>query len=111
MPNDSQNHLNNKWLPWKQNKRYLVHLTLSASLKSTPYSLQNFKFLRVRVLGITPPSPYYGKEGLINWQYCMGSNVNGMYPLATVTLIVPQLSKCLKFEAIQRDQTDQKICI
>ena len=25
--------------------------------------------------------------------------------------IVPQLSKCLKFEAIQRDQTDQKICI
>ena len=25
--------------------------------------------------------------------------------------IVPQLSECLKFEAIQGDQTDQRICI
>ena len=27
------------------------------------------------------------------------------------SFIVPQLSKCLKFEAIRGDQTDQKICI
>ena len=67
MPNDSQNHLSNKWLPWKQNKRYLVYLTFSASLRNTPNSLQNFKFLRVRVLEITeefrspppPPPPQY----------------------------------------------------
>ena len=58
-----KNHLNNKWLPWKQNKRYLVYFTLSSSLKSTN-SLQNFKSLRVRVLEITggrvgsnPPPP------------------------------------------------------
>ena len=49
MPRSSQNYLNNKWLPWKQNKRYLVHLTFSASLKSTTNGLQNFKSLRVRV--------------------------------------------------------------
>ena len=28
-----------------------------------------------------------------------------------VNTIVPQLSKCLKFEAIRGDQTDQMICI
>ena len=26
MQNDSQNHLNNKWLQWKEKKRYLVYL-------------------------------------------------------------------------------------
>ena len=36
------------------------------------------------------------------------------YYLTVIALtcpIVPQLSKCLKFEAIRGDQTDQKICI
>ena len=49
MPNDLQNRLNNKWLPWKQNKRYLVHFMFSVSLKNTLNSLQNFKSLSVRV--------------------------------------------------------------
>ena len=39
MPNDSQKHLNNKRLSWKQNKRYLVHFTFSEGFKSTPNSL------------------------------------------------------------------------
>ena len=52
MPNDSQKHLNNKQLPWKQNRRYLVHFTFSEGLKCTPNDLQNFKSLRVRVLEI-----------------------------------------------------------
>ena len=55
MPNDLQNHLNNKWLPRKQNKRYLVYFMFSVSLTSTPNSLQNFKSLRVRVPEINPP--------------------------------------------------------
>ena len=33
-------------------------------------------------------------------------NLDGKY-----SIIVPQLSKCLKFEAIRGDQTDQTICI
>ena len=53
MPNDSQNRFNNKWLPWKQNKRYLVQLTFSAKFLTFSTSLQNFKSLRVRVLQIT----------------------------------------------------------
>ena len=66
MPNDSQDHFDNKWLPWKQNKKYLVYLMFSASLKSTPDSLQNFNSLKIRVLEITggrgvgsTPSPKY----------------------------------------------------
>ena len=31
--------------------------------------------------------------------------------LSLKLIIVPQLSKCLKFEAIRGDQTDQRICI
>ena len=53
MPNDLQNHLNDRWLPWKQNKRYLVHFMFSVGLKSTCNSLQNFKSLTVRVPEIT----------------------------------------------------------
>ena len=53
MPNDSQKHLNNKELPSKQNKRYLVHFKFFESLKSIPDSLKDFKSLRVRVLEIT----------------------------------------------------------
>ena len=53
MLNDSENHLNNKWLPWKQNKRYLIYSKFSMSLRSTPNSLQSFQSLRVRILEIT----------------------------------------------------------
>ena len=55
MPNDSQKHLSDKRLAWKDNKKYLVHLTISESLKS----LQNFKSVRIRVLEVMGryPSP------------------------------------------------------
>ena len=31
--------------------------------------------------------------------------------ISSTQVIVPQLSKCLKFEAIRGDQADQRICI
>ena len=50
MPNDSQKHLNNERLPWKQNhKRYLVHFTFSEGFYCNSKSLQYLKSLRVRV--------------------------------------------------------------
>ena len=40
---NSQNHLSNKWLLWKENKKIFSSFNISASLKSTPNTLQNFK--------------------------------------------------------------------
>ena len=45
IPIDSQKPMNNKQLPWKQNKRYLIHFTFSESQKSTANSIQNFMSL------------------------------------------------------------------
>ena len=52
MPSDSQKHLNNECLPWKQNKRYSVHFTFSDSFNGTPNSPQNFKSLKSGVVEI-----------------------------------------------------------
>ena len=49
-----------------------------------------------------------------NFISCSGENVKALswgYRGAEFLPIVPQLSKCLKFEAILGDQTDQRICI
>ena len=40
MPNDSQKHLNNEWLPWEQNQEHLANFAFSESFVSAPTSLQ-----------------------------------------------------------------------
>ena len=62
MPNNLQEHLNNKRLPWEQNQRYLVHFIFFEDFKSTPNRLLNFKSLEIKVFKsqggwLYPPPP------------------------------------------------------
>ena len=57
----------------------------------------------------------YGGECSVPWGDIMihvGDIMSTVGVFSTVGgIIVPQLSKCRKFEAIRGDQTDQRICI
>ena len=75
--------------------------------KSSRYQADGTTFV------ITPTSRLFGrslKKQLKIGKVCKYSIFSQTKEILSI-IIVPQLSKCLKFEAIRGDQTDQRICI
>ena len=82
-----------RWIEWNLNEMATKH---KAYIRDAKAFLLYLEHLNENM------GPFPSGTRMISW------DIKNFYP--NCETIVPQLSKCLKFEAIRGDQTDQRIC-